>query len=153
MSARTVHELHTNFIQLILAATIGLVVATTLWFGFFEPPFLVYKNLPFPVQNHTVAAGDEIHFYVMRCVHNAEEHVFMATRTIVDAATAKRTLLPATFVTLLPGCTSSTDALVTVPTDFPPGRYYLAGVIEAQGTIRVRYVPWRSEFFTVVTKR
>lgn len=154
MSERDVRQLHSDFIQLIQAAVLGLIVAAALWFGYFEPPILVYKNLPFPVQNRTVMVGDYVRFYVARCIHSTgDETAFLTTRTIVNAATKDKTLIPATFVTLQSGCTNSTDALVSVPTDFSPGRYYLAGVVEAHGTIRVRYVQWRSEDFTVVTRR
>jgi hypothetical protein len=118
------------------------------WYGFFEPPFLTYRNLPFPVVREP-RPGEAVLLTVWRCNADDHERSYAISHVLVRESDEERTILPPGLVPIRPGCTIETSAANVIPAGTLPGRYYVEGHAEAHGTVRRHDVYWRSAAFTV----
>ena len=131
------------------AAVLSAVfVSMLMYLVFFEPPWLTYTNLPFPVLNSPVKAGSSIRLTVSRCSTASVTRIYAVSRVLVDKD-GKQLLLPAGLATIDPGCLDAVSASNVVPIDTPPGTYTLHGYGEIQGVVRTSSVRWESQPFEV----
>lgn len=123
------------------------------WYGFLEPPFLSYRNLPFPSERPVVLAGQPIPLRVVRCNGDTKTRNYLISHRLIrlDAAQPP-TILTAGSVSIEPGCTSETSKANVVPADQEQGHYFVEGFAEVNGTIRTHSIHWYSEPFYVRTK-
>lgn len=117
------------------------------YFGFFEPPFLSYENLPFRPITPKVKPGDPVLLAVRRCNNDSQTRLYGTARALVSNRT--QVILPAQQVSIPPGCHDGISSLTVIPLGTPPGIYHLEGLAEAQGTLRTSLVKWSSGEFEV----
>jgi hypothetical protein len=121
------------------------------WFGFLEPPFLSYRNLPFPVQDPRVRAGTPVLLQVIRCNGDTKTRTYLISHRLIRVDVMEPpTILPAGPVSLEPGCTREVSAANTIPTGTAPGLYVVEGFAEVSGTWRTHSIRWYSEPFQVI---
>lgn len=113
----------------------------------FEPPWLVYTNLPFPVLNSPVKAGNVVVIQVSRCSTARSTQIYTVSHALRGPGLP--IILPATTVPIDPGCGSRVVATNKIPEGTPPGQYRLIGYGEIQGIIRSHSVQWHSQYFEV----
>ena len=132
-----------------------LAASFLIWFGmwllYLEPPFLDYPHMPFKVQTPKVKAGNPVLLEVERCSSSKTNRTYITGRTLVSLDDNREPIeLASVAVTILPGCHAAVNAISVVPVGTRPGRYYLNGVAEIQGTIRTHVLIWQSVPFEVV---
>lgn len=140
---------HTPTIFMLL---IIVVFGTTMYLMLFEKPWLTYRNIPFPVEMSKVRAGDIIPMRVVRCSSANVKRTYRIGRSIVKVNEPGHApaLLPETVVAVDPGCMEVISSLNVVPLDTKPGRYFVVGIVEIQGTFREMLVEWHSQEFEVI---
>lgn len=130
--------------MLVLLAAIG-------YFGVIEKPFLSYGNLPFPVLTSHIKPGQAVQLEVLRCNSDDRSRVYIIARTLVPVDPSRSPyVLPSGSASISPGCTTSVSAVNVIPLGVPPGRYWIQGSAEVNGSIRTFVVGWRSNPFEVV---
>ena len=129
-------------------AILGLAQAVA-WYAFFEPPWLVYQNSPFPVIEQRVHVGEAVRMIVARCNNDRQPHLYTVARQL-ESQRGTPIILPASAAPIEPGCHESTSAINIIPAGTPPGRYEVSGYAQVEGTIRTTIVLWRSQPFEVV---
>ncbi len=125
--------------------TLGILA----WLIFFEPPWLVYSNLPFPVRTPVVHPGSPILMDVSRCSSATQTRVYIVSHRLINVRDNTVYILPATTASIEPGCNTVVSSVNIVPKGAPPGRYRVSGFGEIQGIIRTSLVSWQSEDFDV----
>ena len=109
---------------------------------------LAYGNLPFPVLNSPVKAGEAIHLRVRRCNNDDRVRVYDVSRVLVGADGGQFILTPLK-ITIDPKCETVVSKINIIPADTPPGKYTLRGYGEINGFIRTHMVQWQSVEFVV----
>lgn len=126
--------------------------ATVFYFLFFERPFLTYSNVPFPVTQPVIHPGDVVPLEVVRCNASNVTRTYTVSHTLESVPAGRNVVLPASPVTLPPGCTTALSLANELPANVPPGQYRLFGIAEVRGVLMVHYVEWYSKTFTVTPK-
>ena len=142
-----------RILNYLLFATSALALACAgivAWAMFIERPFLSYHNLPFPPELQRVKPGQVMPLTVERCSTASSIESYTVTHELRET-TGKRPaiIIPATLVTVMPGCHKSTSLVNIVPGATPPGTYRIHGVAIVQGSLRSFAVPWSSQPFEV----
>jgi hypothetical protein len=134
-------------LTIMFGGTVGFLAY--LWL---EPPFLSYKNLPFPTKQYQVKAGQVIPLHVRRCSSAASVQAYAVTHELRSETRpeAPPYIMPAEFVTIVPGCEEGVSLINRVPDATPPDRYRVHGLAIINGPFRPRTVPWHSQPFEVV---
>lgn len=121
------------------------------YFGLAEQPYLSYGNLPFPVLTPIVKPGQAVQLTVSRCNDDSRQRVYGIARTLVPLAPGlKAYVLPSGSASVDPGCTTAISSVNVIPLGVPPGRYWIQGSAEVNGSIRTFVVAWRSMPFEVI---
>jgi hypothetical protein len=113
------------------------------------PPFLSYPKLPFLVLQSSYQPGEPVTLQVYRCNSSKISRSYVTTRELVNLETSELTILPATTVTVLPGCSWSYSKINIIPTDQPPGHYKFQGNVQINDFMVIRLVSWESQPFEV----
>lgn len=120
------------------------------YFGFLQPSWLTFTNLPLPVA-HDVIPGGPIVVTASRCNTSGAGRVYLASRRMVRVDQAQPDItLGAAAVPVQAGCTTITSDRLIAPTFTPLGVYELHGDDEVSGTWRTTHVDWQSQRFNVV---
>jgi len=110
---------------------------------------LSYQNIPFPVLNSPVRAGEQLRIEVNRC-NRAESPVsYTFTRSLVRVSDGAIFPLEGSGSTIDRGCATVTSLIHTVPVNTEPGEYYIKGVASVPTKWKTHLVPWRTEMFVV----
>lgn len=120
--------------------------------GALAPHPLVYRNLPFPVLNSPVHAGEPILMVVDRCLRDVDTPVYVIARELLDFDDNRRTTLNQTYNTVRLGCETVQAMSVPVPMDQTPGIYIYRGVAIVRGRWVTRDVPWQTEPFEIIPR-
>lgn len=91
--------------------------------GALAPHPLVYRNLPFPVLNSPVHAGEPILMVVDRCLRDVDTPVYVIARELLDFDDNRRTTLNQTYNTVRLGC--ETVQAMSVPVPMEIGRAHV----------------------------
>ena len=137
-----------GWLRVLNAACLAVALCIGGYYVFFEPPFLTYPNLPFPVLTPKVKHGDAVQLDVRRCNSDTKTRVYGLAHSLVGETVT--ILLPAMPTSLPPGCAQAVSVINVVPQGTPPGTYHIEGYAEVQGTLRTYSIPWRSAPFEVV---
>lgn len=138
----------TTFLRVLNALCLIAVIGIGGYYGFLEPPFLTYGNVPFPVLTPRVKDGGTVLLDVRRCNSDTKTRIYGIAHSLVGETMT--ILLPALPTSIRPGCSESFSAINVIPVDTPPGTYHIEGYAEVQGTLRTSVIPWRSEPFQVI---
>lgn len=144
-----------SFLRMLNYIAYVLIAGFIFRYFFFEPPFLEYTNLPFPVENPVVAPGETVRLLVRRCNTEDKTRIYGISHMMRPVGDDKATpiVLPATQASVAPGCEVAISTINTVPSNVAPGMYYIDGYGEVQGTIRNHFIHWYSKPFEVVAPR
>jgi hypothetical protein len=139
---------------LAVAVAINLVLLSTLvYYGFLEPSWLTYKNMPFPVPSPSFQPGDAITFVSERCNDSGHVQIYSVTRTLIRIDAPQPPIeLAAGDVEVPAGCTTFTSKRNTVPLGnppVPPGQYKLAGTTFVPLRWRTERVTWETQPFSI----
>lgn len=135
----------------ILSLMVCGTMASAAYYVYFETPYLSYPELPFKVIEQPVKAGDAVKLTIKRCNSSSKTRIYTLSHVLVEEwPELGYTLLPATAVSLTPGCTTSISTVNVTLKNTKPGRYHVEGVAEITGTIRSMSVDWTSDPFEVV---
>ncbi len=142
-------------VRLIVIAVNVLAASFLMWFGvwlaYMEPPYLTYRNVPFPVLTPEVKAGDVVLIRVERCNSTHTKRAYITGRALIPHGPGLKPIeMQSAAASIRPGCQVSNSALNIVPPGTAPGRYHIEGVAEIAGTIRTHSVLWSSASFEVV---
>lgn len=134
--------------------TIILLTGVVIWYGWFEPPYLSYRGLPFQAVGDA-QAGTAVELHVTRCSNATDEQVYLISRRLIRIDTPPRddtppVILATAPVSIDPGCHDEISAANLIPLSTRPGRYYLRGQAKVDGHWRNVYVPWQSGPFNVL---
>lgn len=133
-----------------LLAVLGVIsLGIVIYALYFEPPFLRYQNLPFPVAT-PVEQGRTVPIVIERCNDSKKERVYMSARTLRNVETGREVQLPESTVSIKPGCDRMLSRAVVIPLETPPGKYIIDGEGIAQGLLRKHGVDWYTEQFDVI---
>ena len=130
------------------AACLVATICVGSYYAFFEPPYLTYENLPFPVLTPVVHDGEPVLLMVGRCNNDDKTRIYGISHRLVGEHLT--ILLSAVPTSIEPGCTTAISAVNVIPKGVPPGTYHIEGYAEVQGTLRTSSVSWRSATFQVV---
>ncbi len=119
--------------------------------NYIDVPDLTYENLPFPVANKTVVAGQIVPITISRCNHSDTAIVYTITRGIQNLDTqAAQGLAPNSRI-LEPGCSESTSYANRTPDGLPEGNYRLFGATILPGRYTKDHsIVWYSAPFKVI---
>lgn len=132
-----------------MSIAVGLMVGA-LYLLWFQEPYLTYKNLPFPPTLQTVKPGQVMPLTVVRCSSASTIKSYTITHELRNEdGRSPAVIMPATLVTVAPGCAQTTSLVNLVPAATPPGRYRIVGVAIVEGALRSIPVPWSSQAFEV----
>ena len=137
-----------TFLRVLNALCLIALIGGGAYYTFFEPPFLTYGNLPFPVLTPRVKDGNAVLLDVRRCNSDTKTRIYALAHSLVGETMT--ILLPAVPTSIRPGCSQSFSAINVIPLNTPPGTYHIEGYAEVQGTLRTSSIAWRSEPFEVV---
>lgn len=143
-------RVHRGDILLPIALLLFLLAAAPIWLPRISPAPLVYRNLPFPVLNSPVEAGDSILMLVSRCTSEVDAEVYTTTRELVNLDTGLRTVLPPGNSRPRPGCEEFAARTAALPDDIEPGNYIYRGVVLVRGRWRTEDVAWSTQPFVIV---
>lgn len=114
------------------------------------PPFS-YRNLPFPVTNLNVVAGQEADLLIDRCNHTQSSLTYVVTRTLTNVETGDELSLGALDRKITEvGCALDGESSAVIPVRTPAGRYYLTLVASIEDRGQVYTAAGRSAIFSVV---
>lgn len=138
---------------LVTALSFGFLIA---WYGFLEPPFLSYRNVPFETTVESVRAGETIPLKVTRCSSSDVEEDYLIARRLIrlDQPPADPTpaaILPGGgLVPISPGCVDEISKANQIPPDTKPGTYFIDGHAKVDGKWRSSKIGWSSRPFVVL---
>ena len=137
-----------------MALIIMSMTAVAMIFIFFiEKPALRYMNLPFPVMQSTVYAGDILPLSVSRCSEYDGRRVVTSSRYLEKTNGADDlSALDMVAAVIPPGCVTQIVKIHRIPESTAPGNYRLRGATIVHGLIRDFEIDWSSEPFQVIAK-
>ena len=132
-----------SFLGVITLGGISLIIAL-------EQPWLTYVDEPFEPTQPTFSPGETVTLRVTRCNNDQQRQVYTRVSRLIrlDADQLPYTL-PSGVVMIDPGCHTTISTVSTIPSNAPPGRYYIEGTAQVEGTIRTFLVRWSSKSFEV----
>ena len=135
-----------------LTAVVICVFVVFMYSVFFERPWLVYKNVPFPPVAHKIHAGDVIPLHVERCNSSAVRRVYRFSHALVsnDRPRELPLTLPESMGFVAPGCQEFDSDANTIPLGTTPGTYHIIGLSEINMTVGTVLVEWYSQTFEVI---
>lgn len=125
-------------------------LAALFYFLFLEPPYLVYRNVPFPATAQQVRAGEVVPLRVSICNNASKPHQYSVARSLHEVNTNALIYMSDVLVSGVPGCREAISLAHTVPQETPPGKYRIIGQTRIEGTLRTFKVDWLSQPFEVV---
>lgn len=134
----------------VLAIVLALAAAGSTLAHAFEPQPVVYRNLPFPVLNAPVRAGDPLVMLISRCTTVSNERPYLVSRELLRVTDRVRLPLPPTRSMARNGCEVYQAQTAALPEDIEPGVYVYRGVATVPGWFRDHAVPWETEPFEIV---
>lgn len=141
------HPAHLVALMLFMMAS---VLAAVFYFLFLEPPYLVYRNIPFTPMVKTVHAGEVIPLQVSFCNNARKPTTYTLARSLQDVDTLALISMSDVLIRSVPGCRESVSLAHVVPYGVPPGNYRLIGQTEIEGTLRSHKIGWDSMPFEVM---
>ncbi len=137
--------------KIIVTASVGFLLIWGVYSLWFEPPWLSYKNLPFPVKVDVVRPGQKVPLRVVRCSKEKEERLYLLSHNLTNMSTGKNYILISGAVPIKPGCHDETSLANEIPLTFDgeDGTYMVSGVAEISGMIRQYTVKWHSQPFRI----
>ncbi len=131
-------------IGVMLVVVMLLIVASIV-----EPPPLVYRNLPLPVDG-PVHPGEAVPLHVDRC-NNLDGPLYLeSARTLRNVETGRFYSLASGAALALPGCSVAIVTTSVLPDDVPDGTYRIDAIVRAYGRWGRRFdIPYFSEPFEV----
>jgi hypothetical protein len=140
-------------IVVITSAAVSLVFSAT---GALDPDPLTYIALPFHTDKQVYRPGETITYEVSRCVNppgNDPTLIYLVTYEVRAVSTGQPvySLLDRSgYIEAERGCPATTrSAIVLLPDNIPPGRYYLDGQGIPLGTRKPVASHWYTAPFTV----
>jgi hypothetical protein len=145
-------------VMLLLAASLFAVCSSILIYArWFEKPWLVYQNLPFPPVILKVHPGDVVPLVIERCNSTKVIKQYSITHSLLNTDSKNLGLLPVLLpslpLSLEPGCNRYITKVHIVPIDTAPGTYKFFGSASVQGLLVTHDVEWYSEEFEVVDQK
>ena len=136
----------------ILMVLILSIFGTAMYLLFFERPWLVYKNIPFPPVISRVHAGEVIPLHVIRCNSGHSRRTYRFTHSLVNDSrpTSFPVVLPDTVASVEAGCVEINSEANQIPINTLPGTYHIIGIAEIQMTMGTVFVEWYSQPFEVI---
>lgn len=132
---------------LMMLATCAILI----YLLFIERPPIRYTNLPFPVTNKAVRAGDVIPLTISRCNDSNTRTTIFSSRLLENTSNDQGVIvLEIIGLWVPPGCVTETVSTNRIPKSVQPGTYRISGIATVPGLIRNFFVPWHSEPFTVL---
>jgi hypothetical protein len=122
------------------------------WEILFAPPVVEYKNVPFPVANQMIVAGDPLHVVVTRCANDpfSEKPIsYTFRRDLVNVETGIKILLPEGSISVNSGCETVLSTLSIISPTVQPGHYFLEGTSTARGLFKTTTAAWQTDTFEV----
>lgn len=136
--------------RFIISISMASLVIMAVWYGFLQPPYLSYGNLPFPVLRDPYP-GEAVLLRVRRCNSDDKTRVYaISHRLVSETPGTPDIVLPAALASVPPGCTTSNSVANVIPMGTPPGRYVVEGFGESSTLLRDAPVFWYSEPFSVL---
>lgn len=130
--------------------TMGAALASVFYFLFLEPPYLVYRNIPFEPMVKAIYAGEVIPMKVSVCNNASRPTTYTLARSLQDVNTLALISMSDVLIRSVPGCRESISLAHVVPHGVAPGKYRLIGQTEIEGTLRTFKVGWDSQPFEVM---
>ena len=138
-------------LAVVLFVLVGSVSLTAIYFWFFEPPYLSYRDLPFKTQSESVRVGEVMPLRVFRCSSASKTRVYGIAHKLVPLSPGLEVVvMESRFSSIEPGCAATISMINRIPPETKPGRYYIDGVAEVSGTVATFIVPWESVPFEVI---
>ena len=116
----------------------------------FQVTPLEYHNVPFPVVEPVVKAGDVLTLTVSRCNRTNEVLPYTVARILIDLKTGAKTQLTDASSFIPPGCETVDSKLSAIPETTISGEYRIDGVSTARVGSRVWNVEWSTQPFKVM---
>ena len=116
-------------------------------------PRLSYPNAPFPVEPAVVVAGSSVTQIVDRCASEwfgSDRLTITFTRNLAKESTTDRMVLSSGSNDLAQGCEYGSRRATPIPSDLPPGRYFIEITSTIYGRFRTATVYVRGQTFEVV---
>jgi len=133
-----------------LGAMGAAVVSGLVYYTDFEPAFISYSVVPFPVIGGPVRVGEPVPLKVARCNKTQKFVLYVVSPTLVaEDGMTPNVLLPSHTRQIFPGCDNVVSKLHIIPVETKPGRYHIDGIAKVLGTINNHTVPWSTESFEV----
>ena len=141
-------------IFLTLLFMFGMLVSVSVGAGlyfFFEPPFLSYRELPFPTKFPAVRRGEVMPILVTRCSTADSTRTYGIAHKFVPVGwDGVEVTMKAEFASIEPGCGPTWSEINQTSKTMQPGTYRIVGVSDAKGTVRNYAVEWWSVPFEVL---
>lgn len=135
-----------------LATAIANIVsmAIMLWYGFLQPSWLEFTNLPRPILRDVIPGGP-ILMVVGRCNSSGAGRIYLADSRLirVDRPQPDIEIGPAA-IHVPAGCTTMTTDRISAPMSTPYGVYEMHGSDEVAGTWQTMHVQWQTARFNVI---
>lgn len=147
---KTLRFLAHSFRPIDILLVVGVAIALWSVYLSVQPSPLEYRNVPFPVDEPEVRAGEVITLTVDRCNHSGGLLIYEISRVLVNAETGARTQLGDSSSFMDPGCERITSKINAVPLETPAGRYWLDAVSIPHVGSRTWTVRWSTSVFKVV---
>jgi hypothetical protein len=152
------NRLFTYKIMLFVSATLFIVCASILIYArWFEKPWLIYQNLPFPAVMLKVHPGDAVPLVIERCNSTKVIKQYSITHSLLNTDSKNLGLLPVLLpslpLSIEPGCSRYITKVHITPIDTAPGTYKFFGSASIQGLLVTHDVEWYSEEFEVVDQK
>ena len=146
-----------------VAILVVAVAGSVVYFDYFEPPWLKYMNMPFPVGTDAqgnppkdmpvLHPGDSIPFYNTRCNDSGKSQFYSVTRRLVRVDQSQPDIeLAAGDVTVPSGCTSIISRRNAIPHGnpaIPSGIYILEGTTSVPLRGRTPRMTWATQPFRI----
>lgn len=157
MTPRMMRSNLVDFIVIGVAVTIVLI--STNWRAIMAtvtPPPVVYRNLPFPVRNSPIQAGEPLALHIDQCYYDGTRDrplKLTASRLLYRPSDSYLVTIPAIVVSVTSqGCRTSDVFLDTIPVGLSPGRYILVGETTAEGRWKTTTAAWQTEEVEVIAR-
>ena len=138
----------------IAAILLVLFVSMLTFLVWFEPPWLTYKNSPFPVLNSPVKLGGVVKLEVSRCSTAAVTRVYGLSRRLecgdLMVPNNPPISLPAGVTSIEPGCGIIQSTANVIPVNAPIGWCRIRGFGETQGVVKTHSIEWETKWFEVI---
>lgn len=108
----------------LIGVFLGLVGLSIYFQNFYQKNPIVYTNLPTPVKEKIVKAGDPVYGITSRCAK--DDYLVTTTRQLVNDLVYG---LTSTTVEVQKGCNTVNRIIFTVPAELPTGKYHVDTVV------------------------